>query len=159
MGAAEVGVAEVGVAVVRRAVVSRVSKAYLLWVYYLVLGILCLLVLGDGVVRVRCEQMEGDARPASARAPWWGKDSGGGGGGPSITPLTSATILSVSPCYTLILASYRAAAWRWRARPARPPATPYASPGRSASPVRGRGRVRDGVMITGRSAAASRVLC
>ena len=100
MGAAEVGVAEVGVAVVRRAVVSRVSKAYLLWVYYLVLGILCLLVLGDGVVRVRGEQVEGDARPASARAPWWGKDSGGGGGGPSITPLTSAIILSVSPCYT-----------------------------------------------------------
>ena len=98
VGVAIVGVAEVGVAVVRRAVVSRVSKAYLLWVYYLVLGILCLLVLGDGVVRVRGEQVEGDARPASARAPWWGKDSGGGGGGPSITPLTSATILSVS-CY------------------------------------------------------------
>ena len=110
VGAAEVGVAEVGVAVVRRAVVSRVSKAYLLWVYYLVLGILCLLVLGDGVVRVRGEQVEGDARPASARAPWWGRHSGGGGGGgcvwgmpltmarPSITPLTSATILSVS-CY------------------------------------------------------------
>ena len=58
VGAAEVGVAEVGVAVVRRAVVSRVSKAYLLWVYYLVLGILCLLVLGDGVVRVRGEQVD-----------------------------------------------------------------------------------------------------
>ena len=74
-----VGVAVVSVAVVSRAMVSFVSMAYLLWVYYVVLGILRLLVLGDGVVRVRGEQVEGDARPASARAPWWGKDSGAGG--------------------------------------------------------------------------------